>query len=55
VTIKFYVDAIAFLGQDSNDEYTSELEPIPITLLTKELWEETVETIKESSRYLNLS
>jgi len=46
VTVKFYYDSVAFLGDNSDDEYQDWLEPINITAVNKGLWNETVKAIK---------
>jgi len=47
VTIKFYTDSVAFVGDYSDDEYTNWVEPISITGFGEEDWEETLKAMME--------
>lgn len=49
--IKFYMDAVAFVPGDSNDEYNQFLDPVPLKSFTKEDWEDIFTQLKEYVYY----
>lgn len=50
VCVKFYYDSVAFVGDDSDDEYSNWLEPVSITSFDKEEWKKTIREIKKYIR-----
>jgi len=49
--IKFYMDSVAFIPGDLNDEYTQTLDPVSLDSFTKEDWEDIFNQLKEYVDY----
>jgi hypothetical protein len=53
VTVKFYVDSVAFVGSNSDDEYNDWVNGESITAFDEDEWEATIESMKESGYGIN--